>query len=146
MVKSFEIFLVLNIRTRLPFLVLISGVYVLKQFPSIVMLGMKGFHISASGAIQGRHGPLVLKCSALLQIRDPFINDILQILKNSNVLIPKNENDYHIFLLHVILDCDPEFFPDSKTYKSIIPQLESISRGLCWSLYHKRQYIMSRMK
>ena len=32
----------------------------LNQFPIIVMFGMKGFHISASGAIQGHHGPLVL--------------------------------------------------------------------------------------
>ena len=36
-----------------------QGSYVLNQFPSIVMLGMKGFHVSASGAIQGHHGPLV---------------------------------------------------------------------------------------
>ena len=35
------------------------GVYVLNQFPSIVMLGMKGFHVSASEAIQGHHSPLV---------------------------------------------------------------------------------------
>ena len=35
------------------------GSYVLDQFPSIVMSGMKGFHLSASGAIQGHHGPLV---------------------------------------------------------------------------------------
>ena len=34
------------------------GSYVLDQFPSIVMSGMKGFHLSASGAIQGHHGPL----------------------------------------------------------------------------------------
>ena len=34
--------------------------YVLDKFPSIVMSGMKGFHVSASGAIQGHHGPLVL--------------------------------------------------------------------------------------
>ena len=26
------------------------------------MFDMKGFHLSASGAIQGHHGPLVLKC------------------------------------------------------------------------------------
>ena len=37
----------------------LSGVYVLNQFPSTVMLGMKGFHVSASGAIHGHHGPLV---------------------------------------------------------------------------------------
>ena len=36
------------------------GSYVLNQFPSIVMFDMKGFHVSASGAIQGHHGPLVV--------------------------------------------------------------------------------------
>ena len=35
------------------------GSYVLNQFPSNVMFGMNGFHVSASGAIQGHHGPLV---------------------------------------------------------------------------------------
>ena len=35
------------------------GSYVLDQFPSIVMSGMNGFHVSASGAIQGHHGLLV---------------------------------------------------------------------------------------
>ena len=38
-----------------------QGSYVLDQFPSIVMSGMKGFHVSASGVIQGHHGPLVKK-------------------------------------------------------------------------------------
>ena len=33
-----------------------------KPFPSIVMFGMKGFYISASGAIQGHHGPRVSVC------------------------------------------------------------------------------------
>ena len=40
----------------------VLGVVCFKPFPSIVMFGMKGFHISASGAIQGlqgHHGPLV---------------------------------------------------------------------------------------
>ena len=36
-----------------------SGSYVLNQFPSIVMFGMKGFHVSASGPIQGHDGRLV---------------------------------------------------------------------------------------
>ena len=35
-----------------------KGSYVLNQFPSNVMFGMNGFHLSASGAIQGHHGPL----------------------------------------------------------------------------------------
>ena len=37
-----------------------KGSYVLNQFPSNVMFGMNGFHVSGSGAIQGHHGPLVL--------------------------------------------------------------------------------------
>ena len=37
-----------------------KGSYVLNQFPSNVMFDMNGFHVSASGAIQGHHGPLVL--------------------------------------------------------------------------------------
>ena len=32
-----------------------KGSYVLNQFPSNVMFGMNGFHVSASGAIQGHH-------------------------------------------------------------------------------------------
>ena len=40
-----------------------KGSYVLNQFPSNVMFGMNGFHISASGAIQGHHGPLVILSS-----------------------------------------------------------------------------------
>ena len=36
-----------------------KGSYVLNQFPSNVMFGMNGFNVSASGAIQGHHGPLV---------------------------------------------------------------------------------------
>ena len=40
-----------------------KGSYVLNQFPSNVMFGMNGFHVSASGAIQGHHGPLVRFCA-----------------------------------------------------------------------------------
>ena len=41
-----------------------KGSYVLNQFPSNVMFGMNGFHLSASGAIQGHQGPLVLYLEA----------------------------------------------------------------------------------
>ena len=41
-----------------------KGSYVLNQFPSNVMFGMNGFHVSASGAIQGHHGPLVVSFTA----------------------------------------------------------------------------------
>ena len=54
--KSFEIFLLLNVRTMANNF---SLSYVLNQFLHIVMFGMKGFYISASGAILGHHGPLV---------------------------------------------------------------------------------------
>ena len=37
-----------------------KGSYVLNQFPSNVMFGMNGFHVSASGAIQGHHGPVAV--------------------------------------------------------------------------------------
>ena len=37
-----------------------KGSYVLNQFPSDVMFGMNGFHVSASGAIQGHQCPLFL--------------------------------------------------------------------------------------
>ena len=43
-----------------------KGSYVLNQFPSNVMFGMNGFHVSASGAIQGHHGPLVTRGYSML--------------------------------------------------------------------------------
>ena len=57
--KSCEIFLLLKIRTMATNFSPCKGSYVLNQFPSNVMFGMNGFHVSASGAIQGHHGPLV---------------------------------------------------------------------------------------
>ena len=32
---------------------------ILNQFPGIVMFGMNGFYVSASGTIQGHHGPKI---------------------------------------------------------------------------------------
>ena len=65
-----------------------KGSYVLNQFPSNVMFGMNGFHVLASGAIQGHHGPLVPQCfqkacvlrslkirSVRKGYRNPFQND-----------------------------------------------------------------------
>ena len=45
-----------------------KGSYVLNQFPSNVMFGMNGFYVSASGAIQGHHGPLVLSSAYSLNL------------------------------------------------------------------------------
>ena len=47
-----------------------KGSYVSNQFPSNVMFGMNGFHVSASGAIQGHHGPLVI--GVILITFDPY--------------------------------------------------------------------------
>ena len=47
-----------------------KGSYVLNQFPSNVMFGMNGFHVSASGAIQGHHGPLVPVPSVFYPFRE----------------------------------------------------------------------------
>ena len=50
-----------------------KGSYVLNQFPSNVMFGMNGFHVSASGAIQGHHGPLVI---VVLPIMGHFLSKL----------------------------------------------------------------------
>ena len=52
-----------------------KGSYVLNQFPSNVMFGMNGFHVSASGAIQGHHGPLVFSACPLAIL--PQIPDVM---------------------------------------------------------------------
>ena len=49
-----------------------KGSYVLNQFPSNVMFGMNGFHVSASGAIQGQHGPLVFFLQSLTKLELVF--------------------------------------------------------------------------
>ena len=68
--KSCEIFLLLKIRTMATNFSPCKGSYVLNQFPSNVMFGMNGFLVSASGAIQGHHGPLVYEIT--LQFGDSY--------------------------------------------------------------------------
>ena len=56
-----------------------KGSYVLNQFPSNVMFGMNGFHVSASdtayhGAIQGHHGPLVFHFKCTLKCLMQFVS------------------------------------------------------------------------
>ena len=55
----------LKIRTMATNFSLCKGSYVLNQFPSNVMFSMNGFLLSASGAIQGHHGPLVGQITGL---------------------------------------------------------------------------------
>ena len=45
-----------------------QGSYILNRFPSIVIFGMMGFYVSASGAIQGHHGPLVKESNSFKKI------------------------------------------------------------------------------
>ena len=52
-----------------------KGSYVLNQFPSNVMFGMNGFHVSASGAIQGHHGPLVILNGMTISQNHPLNKD-----------------------------------------------------------------------
>ena len=53
-----------------------KGSYVLNQFPSNVMFGMNGFHVSASGAIQGHHGPLVLGYISAQIVQDLYTSSL----------------------------------------------------------------------
>ena len=66
-----------------------KGSYVLNQFPSNVMFGMNGFHIAASGAIQGHHGPLVvnipLATVTLSMVTSSTLNSMLKIPRNGNL-------------------------------------------------------------
>ena len=48
-----------------------KGSYVLNQFPSNVIFGMNGFHVSASGAIQGHHCPLVFTSLQFKSFENP---------------------------------------------------------------------------
>ena len=52
-----------------------QGSYVLNQFPSIVMSGMKGFNVSASEAIQGHHGQLLIHRTPVVE-RHPIRREI----------------------------------------------------------------------
>ena len=61
-----------------------KGSYVLNQFPSNVMFGMNGFHVLASGAIQGHHGPLV---TFNLSSANAFNFDQSKILSSGNELL-----------------------------------------------------------
>ena len=68
-----------------------KGSYVLNQFPSNVMFGMNGFHVSASGAIQGHHGPLVLNSDGLLRCRGRLEHSSLSESARFPILLPRQD-------------------------------------------------------
>ena len=71
-----------------------KGSYVLNQFPSNVMFGMNGFHVSASGAIQGHHGLLVLKCPHFFQSKGTLSQRLQNLGRSLNlqILVKKAKN------------------------------------------------------
>ena len=68
-----------------------KGSYVLNQFPSNVMFGMNGFQVSASGAIQGHHGPLVLLL-LLFALSARFIHSLLTVTEKLKFVLGRVEN------------------------------------------------------
>ena len=71
-----------------------KGSYVLNQFPSNVMFGMNGFHVSASGAIQGHHSPLVHECHTKQIVMSVKKDKKLQYVIRERK--PKRKLDLHI--------------------------------------------------
>ena len=62
-----------------------KGSYVLNQFPSNVMFGMNGFHVSGSGAIQGHHGPLVCLCNVFDSKKELMENnEFVKVVNNTH--------------------------------------------------------------
>ena len=59
-----------------------KGSYVLNQFPSNVMFGMNGFHVSASRAIQGHHGPLIPNSRANNSRCSDLICPIIELIRD----------------------------------------------------------------
>ena len=84
-----------------------KGSYVLNQFPSNVMFGMNGFHVSASGAIQGHRGPLVYR-SAVQVLKTLWEKEKLLVMSNFsfsiNVFYPFGEHSA-IFIKFIIVVC-----------------------------------------
>ena len=77
----------LKIRTMATNFSLCKGSYVLNQFPSNVMFGMNGFHVSASGAIQGHYGPLVMFDVVATLLKEETMLVIFWVVKVQNYVV-----------------------------------------------------------
>ena len=108
-----------------------KGSYVLNQFPSNVMFGMNGFHVSASGAIQGHHGPLVYYSQNKFEILVTFFllsasalnNDQCKILSFGKELIIYQTTTYYI-------DPSSNHLQTSKCYSKIWVQHDLVVKCL----------------
>ena len=80
-----------------------KGSYVLNQFPSNVMFGMNGFHVSASGAIQGHHGPLVFPNFSLVPKLKPLQKTQLYNTNEEPLSVPYIHNN-NFFFSHKYID------------------------------------------
>ena len=69
-----------------------SWLPILVHFPSIVMFGMKGFYVSASGAIQGHHGPLVQESNSFKNSKEDHGRNVSMILHQNRLSSFGEEN------------------------------------------------------
>ena len=108
-----------------------KGSYVLNQFPSNVMFGMNGFHVSASGAIQGHHGPLVDNHQQIKfgSLRVKIIRLYFQPLKEVLFLYYKNNSNFW-----------STFF----TFANFFHYCTYLRQGYQWKRYQHRQTGHSR--
>ncbi|CAG2218309.1 recQ [Mytilus edulis] len=83
----------------------------------------------------------ILKCEKLSSIRNRFMQELKSLLVDCNkppLLIQELFDDKEN-LLHLIIDCTSYHF---LTYKEQV-RIETLTRGLCYKLYHKRLLLMS---
>ena len=83
----------------------------------------------------------ILRCDKLADIRERFLNSLKVLLKEfrkSDLLIHELLNNEDS-LMHLIIDCT--------RYHSLVPKeqvrIETLSRGLCYNLYHKRLLLLA---
>ncbi|CAG2198329.1 unnamed protein product [Mytilus edulis] len=83
----------------------------------------------------------ILKCEKLSSIRNRFIQELKSFLVdcNKHSLLIQELFDNGENLLHLIIDCTSYHF---LTYKEQV-RIETLTRGLCYKLYHKRLLLMS---
>ncbi|CAC5381939.1 unnamed protein product [Mytilus coruscus] len=84
----------------------------------------------------------ILKCEKLSSIRNRFIQELKSFLVDSNKrsLLIQELFDDEENLLHLTIDCTTYHFQFKEQVR-----IETLTRGLCYKLYHKRLLLMSRV-